>query len=152
MTEPQFKRTRFADVMNYESFVILDKKVQETQSFPDYAKIKTVDFFNSKKTNLLTTICVYWIKAIGGFASRQNTTGTPIKNWDDSVTWLPAAGMVGSGDIYAMYKGRTIWIEIKYGRDTQSEKQKKFEKQVTEQGATYLIVKRFEDLLENLQL
>ncbi len=150
MTQPQFLRTRFSEVMEYDTFLKLDKVIQKRQTFPEYAKIKTVDFFGNKKTNLLTAVCVWWIKAMGGFASRQSSTGIPIKRKDGTTFFKPAPGMVGAGDIYAMFGGRTIWIEIKFGRDVQSDKQKKFEKLVTEQGAEYWIVRSFDGLLVKL--
>ena len=59
--------------------------------------------------------------------------------------------MKGAGDIYAIAEfGRSLWIEIRYGRDRQNEAQMKFEKAVTDQGALYWIIRSFDNLLAKL--
>lgn len=145
-------RTKLAEVMTYRAFQKLSARVQETQKFPENAKIKTTQFFSGKKTNLLTGICVYWLRSEGYFAQRNNTTGTPRKMPDGSVKWTPATGMKGSSDIVAIGNGgRSLFVEIKYGRDRVRPAQEKFQEAVTAQGADYVIVKRFDDLIEYLK-
>lgn len=153
MTEKRFARTRLADVMTFPAYAQLDAAIQAGQSFPDNARVKTIDWFSGKKTNLLTAVCVYWLKHLGYFASRNNTTGMPIKQRDGTVKWKPATGMRGSGDIYAMViGGRSLWIEIKYGRDRMRPDQEKFRASVEAQGGLYWIVKTFDDLLTELKI
>jgi hypothetical protein len=59
-------------------------------------------------------------------------------------TWLPGHNS-GQGDLMLTIKGRVYWVEIKIGRDTQSEVQKDFENQVKRSGGVYVIVKTWED-------
>jgi hypothetical protein len=137
--------------MSHEAFEKLDNRVQERQKFPDNAKVKTVDYFGGKKTNLLTSVCIYWLKSEGYFAQRNSTTGTPRKMPDGSVKWTPAPGMRGSGDIYAIVAGgRSLWIEIKYGQDKMRPDQIKFRDSVIKQGALYCEVRTFDNLLKFL--
>jgi len=154
MTEAQFKRTRFAKVMEYNSFQRLDGRVQKYQTFPENCKIKTTDYFNGKSpANLLTAMVIFWMKYEGIYASRNNSTGIPMKQSNGSIKWKPATGMKGSGDIYAVVSGgRSLWIEVKIGRDKQSEVQKKFEAAVIRQGALYWLVKTFEDFHEKWRI
>jgi hypothetical protein len=62
-------------------------------------------------------------------------------------TWLPGQNN-GQGDLHITLKGMSHWIEIKIGRDTQSDKQKEFEAMVRRSGATYDIVKTWEDFFK----
>lgn len=59
-------------------------------------------------------------------------------------TWLPGQNN-GQGDLSVTVKGRIHWIEVKIGKDRQSDAQKDFENKVKRAGATYNIVKSWED-------
>jgi len=151
MKAARFKHTRFPTVMSFEAFTKLNIRCQEKQTFPENCKVPTVSYFAGKGANLLTATAIFWLKSEGYFASRQNSTGSPMKTKDGQIKWKPATGMKGAGDIYAIVEGgRSLWIEIKLGSDRQSEAQMKFEKAVTDQGALYWIIRSFDDLLTKL--
>lgn len=55
----------------------------------------------------------------------------------------------GAGDIKVVLppNGRSLDIEIKYGRDMQREDQKAFQEEVEAMGGLYIIVKTFDDFI-----
>lgn len=59
-------------------------------------------------------------------------------------TYLPGQNN-GQGDLSITIKGRIHWVEVKIGKDTQSDAQKTFESKVKKAGATYNIVKDWND-------
>lgn len=58
-------------------------------------------------------------------------------------TWLPGQNN-GQGDLSITMKGRIHWVEVKIGKDRQSDAQKTFESKVKKAGASYDIVKDWE--------
>ncbi len=53
----------------------------------------------------------------------------------------------GISDLIATKQGRTVWIETKGTRGTQSEPQKQFEKEIKDAGGEYYVVRSLDDLL-----
>lgn len=128
--------------------------------------------YTEKGANALTKCVIDWINFSGAQAERISTTGRPIDNTEistdvigrqrtiGSVTWIPGTGTKGSADISASIKPKTeegnlnsawavsVKIEIKYGKDKQSDHQKKYEDQVTQAGGIYLIVRNFDEFVE----
>lgn len=47
--------------------------------------------------------------------------------------------------------GRRLEIEVKFGKDRQSEVQKQFQKEIEEMGAIYIIVRTWEDFYQQIQ-
>jgi hypothetical protein len=62
-------------------------------------------------------------------------------------TWLPGQNN-GQGDLHIVLKGMSHWLEIKIGKDRQSDKQKDFEAMVKRSGGTYDIVKSWDDFFK----
>lgn len=134
-------------------------------SLPDYAIPKRV--FSDANTKSLTNAVVDFLNFNGHHASEQRTTGTRIdktkivedclgrKRTIGSVHWANSQDEVGRADIIAKimvnFKGRLIpiavEIEIKFGRDFQSEKQKNFQNKLENMGAIYIIVKTFDQFI-----
>jgi hypothetical protein len=151
MTEKQFNRTRFADIMNHNSFIELDKQVQSRSTLPEYAMVPTINYWSGKKTNLLTAVCVYHLNKIEGwFASRQNSTGIPMKQGNGQIKWKPG-GNAGAADIIAFGPGGVGYhYEIKFGNDKLSPKQIKYRDKIQKMGGHYVVVRKYEDLLAHL--
>lgn len=109
--------------------------------------------------NGLTRCIVSYIKYKGGQAERVNTTGIPLdtrKTYTDvtgrtrtigSVQWRRGGGTVGSADISATIKGRSVKIEVKIGRDRQSEAQKRYQRSIEQAGGIYYVARNFTDFL-----
>lgn len=128
----------------------------KTKMPPDYVpKVNYTD----KTANGLTKCVCDWINLNGWQAERVSTTGRYI---DDSKIvedvlgnrkkigtgkYIPGTGTKGSADISAVIKGRPIKIEIKTGKDRQSEHQKKYEQDIIKAGGIYIIATDFDQFM-----
>lgn len=109
--------------------------------------------------NGLTRCIIAYIKYKGGQAERINTTGIPIDERRQvtdvlghsrtigNIEWRTGGGTNGSADISATIRGRSVKIEVKIGRDRQSEAQKAYQKQVETAGGIYYIAHDFTSFL-----
>lgn len=57
----------------------------------------------------------------------------------------------GASDLYFLHNGKSLFLELKNEKGKQSEKQKEFEKQVTENGAIYIVAYSFSDAITAIQ-
>jgi hypothetical protein len=116
----------------------------------------------------LTRCIIDWITFKGGQAERINTMGRRIDNTKTvkdvlgftrvvgSVSWQKGTGTKGSADISAtipmvvnnMKVGVSVKIEVKYGKDRQSEDQKKYEHSINEAGGIYVIARNIDEFIE----
>ena len=65
-----------------------------------------------------------------------------------SVKWIPGTSTRGSADISATIQGRSVKIEIKFGKDRQSEAQRKYAREVEAAGGIYYVCKDFTSFVE----
>lgn len=129
-------------------------------SMPEYALAKTK--FSDKKANDLTKAILAWFNLSGGFAERISVTGRLIDNrktYRDSVgkirqigtcKWIKSSMTKGSGDISATYLGKSFKIEVKIGKDRQSDDQKEYEESVVRAGGVYIIASSFEGFINQM--
>lgn len=61
-----------------------------------------------------------------------------------SVKRIQSSGQNGKSDVSATVLGRSVKIEVKIGKDRQSEAQKEYQRQIEDAKGYYLIVKDFE--------
>lgn len=111
--------------------------------------------YRDDTANGLTRCIVDYIKLNGGQAERINTTGVPIDRRREvkdvlghsrtigSIEWRTGGGTNGSADISATIKGRSVKIEVKIGRDRQSEAQRQYQQAVEQAGGLYYVAKDF---------
>lgn len=97
--------------------------------------------FRDDRANNLTRCVTEYIRLKGGFASRISNQGTFNRQLNK---YIPSTSKRGLADIMATYRGLSLHIEIKIGRDKQSEDQKKIETEVTRSGGRYFIARDFE--------
>ena len=109
--------------------------------------------------NGLTRCIIDYLKYKGGQAERINTTGIPLdtrQTYTDicghrrtigSLTWRPSGSTVGSADISATINGRSVKIEVKIGRDRQSDAQRRYQTQVEQAGGYYYIARNFTEFV-----
>ena len=128
------------------------------QSIPPQCRVAPK--YNDKTANGLTKCIVSWLKMSGWQAERINVMGRPIDNTRvvtdcigrkrriGSVDWIPSGVTKGSADISATVSGRSIKIEVKVGRDKQSEAQKEYQRKVEAAGGIYIIATDFASFLE----
>ena len=139
--------------------LILARKRNEHPDLPFYAKKE----FRDNDANSLTACIIKYLQLHGNQAERINTTGRPIDNsrtFTDcigrqrrigSVTWVPSGSTPGSADISATIGGRSVKIEVKIGRDRQSEAQKEYQRKVEQSGGVYMIATSFDSFLEQIK-
>ena len=134
----------------------LDWKIRcaNTRMRPDYV-VKTK--FTDKTANGLTKSIIAWINLNGYQAERISTTGRYIDNSKvvtdvlgnrkkiGSGKYIKGTGTNGSADISATIKGKSIKIEVKIGKDKQSEAQIKYQQMIEKAGGIYFIAKDFDE-------
>lgn len=92
--------------------------------------------FRDDSANGLTVCIVKYITLKGGFASRINSTGI----YDIRLKrYRPGTQKKGISDIIALYQGKSLSIEVKHGRDKQSQAQKQIESEVIKAGGLYFV-------------
>ncbi len=112
--------------------------------------------YRERTANQLTQSVIAFIKLTGGQAERISVSGRTIdhrQTFTDvlghqrsigTLQWIPGTMTRGSADVSLIVQGRSLKIEIKIGRDRQSEHQKKYQAEVEKAGGIYLIVKDFQ--------
>jgi len=115
--------------------------------------------FRDDTANGLTKCIISFIQLKGGQAERINTTGRPLDNTKiftdvtgrqrsiGSITWIKSTSTNGSSDISATIKGRSVKIEVKIGRDHQSQAQKDYEQAIIKAAGLYVITHDFTSFL-----
>lgn len=126
----------------------------ENPSVPEYAIPSPR--FRDNTSNELTRSIIKWLQLNGHQAERIAVTGRRIDNRKTvtdaigrskiigSIEWIRSSMQPGTADISAIIKGKPVKIEVKIGRDTQSDDQKTYQEQVETAGGCYLIVKDFQ--------
>lgn len=113
-----------------------------------------------RSANDLTKLIKNFLTWEGWQCERINTMGrvvgkTQIKH---DVVGLPqvignqkyikGTGTKGSADLSATIKGRSVKIEIKWGKDRQSEFQKVYQEQIESAGGIYYIARTFDEFIQ----
>lgn len=116
--------------------------------------------WKDKKANDLTKCVKAYIQMVGGQAERISTTGRPIdqrRTYTDvlggtrqigSMKWIPGTVTKGSADVSATFRGASIKIEVKVGKDHQSDAQKKYQRDVEAAGGVYYIARDFQSFFD----
>lgn len=134
----------------------LEQVKQQYPNFPVHAI--PVPKYTDKTANGLTKMIVDWINLNGYQAERINTTGTPriergmkdeVFNREtfQKITWTPSGATKGSADISAVIMGLSVKVEVKIGKDRQSDAQKAYEEAVKKAGGIYYIAKDFDSFI-----
>jgi hypothetical protein len=128
-----------------------------TRMRPDYVVKK---IYLDKTANALTYSIISWINLNGYQAERISTTGRYVDNSKivtdvlgnrkkiGSGKYIKGTGTNGSADISATIKGKSIKIEVKIGKDKQSEAQIKYQQMIERAGGIYFIAKNFNDFYD----
>lgn len=97
----------------------------------------------TNQSNLLTQEILEYCFKNNAFAFRLNTIGVP------TPTGFRPPPTSGLPDIVLIFPpdGRFVGIEVKIGKDKQRPSQVEFERNSTQSGAVYRIVKSFNDFL-----
>jgi hypothetical protein len=151
--------------MNKENKALLNKiyrdnLIKENPSFPERY---LPDYKNTdNSTNGLTRCVVDFLNYSGHFAERINSMGRFISGvkideghakYQTNGKYIKGTGTNGTSDISAKIKlpnhkfAIPVSIEIKFGKDRQSSDQKKYEQNMNNVGAVYIIVRNFDDFI-----
>jgi hypothetical protein len=113
-------------------------------NFPDH--LRPVKPIKTTTANGLTRAICDFLNLSGHFATRINNTGTWVreKAHKDGGYFRPSTQVKGIADINATIKGRSVAIEVKIGKDRQSDAQRQYQERIERSGGTYWIVKDFD--------
>jgi hypothetical protein len=112
--------------------------------------------YTDNSANELTKSIIKFVELIGGQAERINSTGKVIDKRtfvkDDfgntkvigSMKWIKASTTLGTSDISIIINGLSVKCEVKFGKDVQSDRQKKYQEQIEQAGGIYIIAKTFQ--------
>lgn len=116
----------------------------------------TTDDWKDRKANDLTKCIVRFLSLIGYQAERISSMGRVIDNrktYTDVIgrkktigttQYIPGTSKNGTADISATIEGRSVKIEVKIGKDRQSDAQKIYQQEVEASGGIYYIAKDFQ--------
>jgi hypothetical protein len=121
-------------------------------SIPEHGRYRIT--YTDKTANGLTKCIKDFCDMSGILCDRTGSEGRfrPGKSVVDVIgrtrvmkgTWLPGNN-VGQGDLQIVMKGKIYSVEIKIGRDSQSEVQKDFQARLERAGGIYTVVKDWDD-------
>lgn len=102
--------------------------------------------------NGLTRAIIDFIELNGGQAERVTVTGRPyevrgVGGRCVGVGWQKSHMTVGTADISATIGGQSVKIEVKIGRDRQSEAQRRYQRNIERAGGLYYVARNFEDFV-----
>lgn len=135
--------------------VAKEYKRQENPDLPErYISSKP---YSEKNANELTKSVIAFIEYMGFQAERISVTGRKVasaKKVRDTFTgeirtvgrdkYIKSSMRKGSADAAATIRGHAVKIEIKIGKDSQSDHQKEYQADTERAGGTYLIAKNFD--------
>lgn len=101
--------------------------------------------FRDDRANNLTKCVVEYIRLKGGFASRINNQGTYNQKLRK---YIPSTSRKGLADVMATFRGLSLHVEIKTGKDRQSSEQMKIESEVRQAGGYYFLAKDFDSFYQ----
>lgn len=132
---------------------------QRYPNVPDFAMSGTVKYTDKTAAGLEKCICDF-LNLSGHQAERIKNQGRMLDNTKivtdtlgarrmiGSKQYIKGTGINGTADVSATIKGRAVKIEIKIGKNKQSEAQKKYQDDIIKAGGEYWIAKTFDDFYE----
>ncbi|MBA4301278.1 MAG: hypothetical protein C0433_14425 [Cyclobacterium sp.] len=121
-----------------------EMQLKKNPTVPEYAIRKKT--FHDQRANDLTQAIISFFTVIGGMAERVSNTGRQIDR-KGSTIWIYGTGKNGTADICSVWEGLSIKVEVKAGKDRQSEAQKAYQEQIRKAGGIYLIARSFDGFL-----
>jgi len=127
-------------------------------SFPEHAI--PVPKYSDSTANGLTKCVIDFLNYSGHQAERISSMGRMIDKRKDSIdvmgntrvigslTYIKGTSTNGTADISSIINGKSVKIEIKIGKDRQSQAQKDYQTATERAGGIYLITKSFDEFME----
>jgi len=151
------KRCKSEGIMQLREMALAHSRAKHP-TLPESAR--TISNYSDRTANGLTRSVIDFLRFSGHQSERINCTGKMIDNTQimtdvlgdrrsiGSVKWLPSSGQKGTADISSVIFGRAVKIEIKIGKDRQSEDQKKYQADIERAGGLYWLIRTFDEFLE----
>lgn len=128
----------------------IDRSRVTHPALPESARV--AHKFNDSTANGLTKAIVRYIDLIGGWGTRVTSSGrmlpTRVTEVKTELKYIPGNTKKGTPDIMGTYNGISLFIEVKIGKDKQSDAQKAVEIEVNKSGGKYFIAKNFQSFYE----
>lgn len=140
--------------MTLKDLSILDweQRCSQTKMPKEYIPKNT---YTDKTANGLTKAVIRFLTLHNCQAERISNTGRYIEGAIISKgfygtsqakgKFIPGGGKNGTADISATIRGRSVKLEVKIGRDRQSEAQKNYQEEVEAAGGKYFLVHNWEE-------
>ena len=147
MTQAHFNRSNLAKVMTYDEYQIIEQAyvryhASRSTNYPVgyLVPVKNV-ITGTRPSNTIENAIVMYGKWSGEyFAENIKNQGTYRKG----IGFTPGRGTRGTADLSVTFPGnRNVKVEVKYGRDVQSDDQKLYQEQIEAVGGEYWIVRSF---------
>jgi hypothetical protein len=103
--------------------------------------------YTDKTANGLTRCIEDFVKHIGGYSNRINTTGT-LRKVNGEMRWTKGNSNKGASDIRILFNGKSIDVEVKIGSDMLSPAQYKEWLRIEQAGGMYFVAKDFPSFLK----
>jgi hypothetical protein len=103
--------------------------------------------YSDETANGLAKCIEDFITFQGGYCNRVNTMGT-MRKVNGQMVWTRGNSHKGAPDLRAVYRGYSIDIEVKIGRDRMSEAQRKEQQRITAAGGLHLVATDFPAFLQ----
>jgi hypothetical protein len=138
----------------------LNESIKKRPNVPLYALESALPKYTDKTANGLTRCILDFLELCDYQVERINTMGRPIDNRKQvtdvigrtktigSMTWGKSTATKGSADISATIQGKSVKIEVKIGKDRQSQDQKNYQAKIEKSGGQYWIAKNFDDFIK----
>lgn len=141
--KPQYKKPASVKQLEIDYF---DWKYRQS-SIPVQCRFKKT--FRDDTANELAGCIEAWCKVNGAFFQRQNSQG----QYDGRLKmWRKSGTTKGIADVQVTYKGKTYNLEIKVGKDRQSEVQREVEQRIKAAGGHYAIIHCYDDFLQQINI
>ncbi len=113
------------------------------EKYPSFPIISIPKYTHSDmKANGLTKCIIDFLKFKNHHAERINN----ISRWVNG-RYIKSSMQKGTADVSATIQGKSVKIEIKIGKDRQSEEQKKYQQQIIKAGGYYFIATSFDEFI-----
>jgi hypothetical protein len=101
--------------------------------------------FRDDTANNLTKCITTYLRLKGAFVSRVNNTGIYDRRLQ---RYRPGTSRKGLPDVIATHKGKSIFVEVKHGRDRMSEHQERVRHEQEQSGGLWFTAHNFTEFIE----
>lgn len=143
-----------SEAVKHLEALAMDAQRAKYPNFPESARPRPK--YSDATANGLQKCIIDFLRFSGWQCERIAVTGRYIDNSKvvtdvlgnkrkiGSGKYIPSSMQRGSADLSATIAGKSVKVEVKIGRDKQSDGQKEYQRQVEQAGGVYIIATSFE--------